>query len=131
MNRTAAVLAASAAALLALTACSTDAEPDVTPTTTSTAPATTDTGKAGGIPPEPTGAERTALLAALRAVNPALVADEDDAIDNARNQCSSLTGGGKDPDGTAQQRFSGDGHEVTAAEAKAINAALATFCKTS
>ncbi|MFD4371510.1 hypothetical protein ACFWPY_07950 [Streptomyces sp. NPDC058527] len=137
MNRTAATLATSAAAaLLALTACGTADNPPAKPSSkdgaeasTATATATADTKKAG-IPPEPTGADRTALLDALRAVNPAIVAKEDKAIDRARNQCSAINGGSKTVDSVAQQRFSTGDHEVTAAEAKAINAALGPFCKT-
>ncbi|MGW1000755.1 hypothetical protein [Streptomyces sp. NPDC002520] len=87
-----------------------------------------DAEKAAGIPAEPTGAERTALLEVLKAINPALVADEDKAIDNSRNQCSTINGGGN-ADMTAKARFSTSDHEVTDAEAKAINAALkASFC---
>jgi len=87
-----------------------------------------DAEKAAGIPAEPTGAKRTALIAALKAINPTLVADEDKAIDNARNQCSTITGGGK-ADMTAKARFSTSDHKVTDAEAKAINTALkASLC---
>jgi hypothetical protein len=83
--------------------------------------------RATGIPAEPTGAERTALIAALEAINPALVTDEDKAIDNARDQCSTLGGG--DADGAAKARFSTSDHEVTAAEATAINETLLrTLC---
>ncbi|WP_031010675.1 hypothetical protein [Streptomyces sp. NRRL F-5727] len=131
MNRTAATVAATAAALLALTACSsTDAPADTKPSATATATASVDTRPAG-IPPEPQGAEREALLGALRTINPALVEDPDKAIDRARNQCSAINGGGDNVDSLAQQRFSTSSHEVTAVEAKAINATLgATFCKT-
>ncbi|MFF1685943.1 hypothetical protein [Streptomyces sp. NPDC058254] len=87
-----------------------------------------DAEKAAGIPPKPTGAKRTALIAALKAINPALVADEDKAVDNARNQCSTISGGGN-AELTAKGRFSSSDHEVTDAEAKAINEALKqTLC---
>jgi hypothetical protein len=87
-----------------------------------------DAEKAAGIPAKPTGAKRTALITALKAINPALVTDEDKAVDNARNQCSTISGGGN-ADMTAKARFSNSGHDVTDAEAKAINAALkATLC---
>lgn len=96
-------------------------KPDKTPTSKPAAP--------GGIPPEPTGVEREAYLAALKAIDPKLVADEDKAIDAGRNQCSSLDGGAKDPDNTAAQRFSMGGNTVDEVEAKAINTALrATLC---
>lgn len=122
---TAAVLAAT---LIALTGCS-SAEDEPKPAPTTQAPAdNSDAEKAAGIPAEPTGAERTALLAALKAINPALVADEDKAIDNARNQCSTITGGGN-ADASAKARFSNSQHEVSDTEAIAINTALkATLC---
>lgn len=82
------------------------------------------------IPAKPTGQARTDLLAALRKISPALVADEDDAIDNSRNQCSAINGKAAKLDWSAQQRFGTSSHEVSDAEAKQINAALTTFCKT-
>lgn len=110
---------------------SSDSKTDTAKSSTPTATKSTDNSdaeKAAGIPPEPTGAERTALLEVLKAINPALVADEDKAIDNARNQCSTITGGGN-ADTSAQARFSTSDHEVTEAEAQAINAALkASLC---
>lgn len=84
--------------------------------------------KAAGIPAKPDAATRTALLEVLKAINPAIVADEDKAIDNARNQCSTISGGGNAVL-TAKARFSTSDHEVTDAEAAAINAALkASLC---
>jgi hypothetical protein len=83
-----------------------------------------------GIPAKPTGQARADLLATLREISPALVADEDDAIDNSRNQCSAINGKAAKLDWSAQQRFGTSSHEVSDAEAKQINAALATFCKT-
>ncbi|MFB6703461.1 hypothetical protein ACFCW6_01880 [Streptomyces sp. NPDC056333] len=130
--RTRLATAITAALLLAtLTACgSGDDKPDgpATPTTT-TAPAdNSDDSKAAGIPAKPDAAKREVLLRALRAVNPAIAADEDKAIDNARNQCSTISGGGK-ADASAKARFSNSDHEVTDTEAKAINTALkATLC---
>lgn len=120
---TTAVLTASA--LLALTACSsTDAKPETTPSVDYSA-----AEKAAGIPAAPTGAKRTALLDALKAIDPSLVADEDKAIDHARNQCSSLNGGSAKADWSAAQRFGDDTHPLTDAQGKAINAALrATLC---
>ncbi|MGW3724156.1 hypothetical protein [Streptomyces sp. NPDC000851] len=125
--------AAAITALLAVTlvGCSSDDSGDAakndTPTATKTAD-NSDAEKAAGIPPEPDAATRTALIDVLKAINPALVADEDKAIDNARNQCSTISGGGN-ADASAQARFSTPEHEVTEAEAKAINAALkASLC---
>ncbi|WP_405962269.1 hypothetical protein OG713_02670 [Streptomyces sp. NBC_00723] len=79
--------------------------------------------KAAGIPPEPDSAQRAVLLAGLQAIDPWLVGDEDEAIDNARNQCSTISGGGN-ADATAKSRFSTPAHEVTDDEAKAINRVL-------
>lgn len=130
-TRTAAI---TAALLLTLTACSSSSDSDDRKPAMATPPASTpadnsDAEKAAGIPPEPKGAERVALLAALKAINPALVADEDKAITNARNQCSAIKGGG-DADASAKARFSTNQHEVSDTEAVAINAALkASLCK--
>jgi peptidoglycan hydrolase-like protein with peptidoglycan-binding domain len=128
MNTRTTAAALCAATLLTLTACSSsndDAKSTSTPSVNhSSAEA------AAGIPPKPDAATRTALLAVLKAINPALVADEDKAIDNARNQCSTINGGGN-ADASAQARFSTSDHEVTAAEAQAINAALKSALCTS
>ncbi|MFJ9026156.1 hypothetical protein ACIRPU_40250 [Streptomyces sp. NPDC102259] len=84
--------------------------------------------RAAGIPPEPDSSQRAVLLVGLRAIDPWLVGDEDEAIDDARNQCSTISGGG-DADATAKSRFSYPAHEVTDGEAKAINRMLkAAFC---
>ncbi|MFG2331010.1 hypothetical protein ACGFMM_15440 [Streptomyces sp. NPDC048604] len=84
--------------------------------------------KRAGIPPEPNAVEREVILRALNAVNPAITADEDKAISNARNQCSTISGGGNATE-TAKQRFSTSEHQVTDAEAITINAALkGTLC---
>lgn len=85
--------------------------------------------KNAGIPPEPTGAERDAVLAAIRDVNGNLTHDEDKAIDAARNQCSSLDGGATDPDHSAAQRFSYDGVTLTDDDGSHINYGLRkTLC---
>jgi hypothetical protein len=128
-HRATAALAA-VAALAALTACSSNDDDKPAPAKSSAAAsATLDALKAAGIPPKPTGQARTALIAALRKVSPALVADEADAVDNARNQCSTINGGGN-ADSSAQARFTSGAHTVSAAEAKQINAALAAYCAT-
>ncbi|TXS10339.1 hypothetical protein [Streptomyces sp. wa22] len=93
--------------------------------------ASDDSGSAesAGIPPEPTGAERDAVLAAIRDVNGNLTHDEDKAVDAARNQCSSLDGGGSDPDHSAAQRFSYDGVTLTDDDGRHINIGLRkTLC---
>ncbi|MDT0432792.1 DUF732 domain-containing protein [Streptomyces salyersiae] len=127
-----ALLAVTAAALLALTGCSADDDADAKPTQAAT---TADTGKSSdaeksaGIPDAPTGAERDAYLAAIKAAAPTAVEDEEKAIDAGRNQCSSLNGGGADPDGAAAQRFGNDAAPLTVEQGKALNAALrATLC---
>lgn len=130
--RTRIITAIAAAVFIAsLTACSSssdDRKPAMDPAPAST-PADNDGEKAAGIPPEPTGAERVALLAALKAINPALVGDEDKAITNARNQCSAIKGSGN-ADASAKARFSTSQHEVSDTEAVAINTALkASICK--
>ncbi|WP_405955801.1 hypothetical protein [Streptomyces phaeochromogenes] len=138
MKHRAIALALSAVATLAaLTACSSsDDDATAKKSTPSAAPESVSASDAAaalhhaGIPAKPTGQARTDLLAALRKISPALVADEDDAIDNSRNQCSAINGKAGKLDWSAQQRFGTSSHEVSDAEAKQINAALTTFCKT-
>ncbi|MFJ1581770.1 DUF732 domain-containing protein [Streptomyces sp. NPDC088197] len=133
---TAAALAA--AALLALTACSSSDSNDdkgqaspttPVPTTTVGAAPTTTTKHIPGFPDAPTGAKRTAYLAALRVVDPAIVADPDKAITAGRNQCTSLDGGARNPDHSAAERFGNDARPLSDAQGKLINAALRqTIC---
>ncbi|MFD9569978.1 hypothetical protein ACFWBI_09050 [Streptomyces sp. NPDC059982] len=126
-----AITALAAAGLLALTGCSSDttSKPDATPASSpaSTAPSASPSSarKAAGLPDDPVGPARTGYLAALKVIHPSLVADEDKAVTNGVNQCSSLTG--KDPNASAQQRFSTSQHQVTQPEAVAINAAVKGF----
>ena len=136
-HRATALTLATIAALAALTACS--SSDDDTMTNVATPSASTESVSASdaaaalhnaGIPAKPTGQARADLLAALRKVSPALVADEDKAVDNSRNQCSAINGKAGKLDWSAQQRFGTSSHEVSDAEAKQINTALATFCKT-
>lgn len=122
------IMAVTIALAASLGACSSSDSSSDKPTTAPSTPDMKAAEKSVGIPPKPTGAKRDALLKALKAVNPALVADEDKAVDNSRNQCSTISGGGN-ADLTAKGRFSNSGHDVTDTEAKAINAALkATLC---
>ncbi|MFI6895820.1 hypothetical protein ACIBM4_17085 [Streptomyces sp. NPDC050256] len=107
-------------------------------TTTSSAPATSShaddsgTAKDTGLPPEPTGAERDAVLAAVMDVNSRLTQDEDKAIDAARNQCAALDGGAANTDHTAAQRFSYDGITLTDDDGSHINIGLRkTLCPAS
>ncbi|WP_405793373.1 DUF732 domain-containing protein [Streptomyces sp. NBC_01506] len=64
--------------------------------------------KPSGIP-SPDAAQTEALIRALRAVEPELVAEDDRAVDRARNVCLDITGG-KDAatvQGNAKTRFEG------------------------
>ncbi|MCX5317876.1 hypothetical protein [Streptomyces sp. NBC_00154] len=91
-----------------------------TPAATKTAD-NIDAKKAADIPAEPTGSKRETLLAELKAIDPALVADEDKAIDNARSQCPDIKSD-NDPVQTAKVRFSAPGHKVgTDVESRKIN----------
>lgn len=125
-----ATAALAATALLTLAACnsSDDSKPPAPPKM----PTAVDTAsiEAGlGIPPKPVGAKRTAYLAAIKAIDPALVADPDKAIDAGRNQCMQLHGGVKNEDHIAAERFGNDAHPLTDAQGKALNTALrATLC---
>ncbi|MFI5474995.1 hypothetical protein ACIA6D_32900 [Streptomyces cacaoi] len=136
-HRATALTLAAVAALAALTACS--SSDDDAAAKESTPPAATESVSASdaaaalhnaGIPAEPTGQARAALLAALRKVSHDLVADEDKAVDNSRNQCSAINGKSAKVDWSAQQRFGTSSHEVSEAEAQQINSVLTTFCKT-
>ncbi|MFE9450646.1 hypothetical protein [Streptomyces sp. NPDC006739] len=136
-HRATALTLATVATLAALTACSSsDDDATAKKSTPPAAPESVSASDAAaalhnaGIPAKPTGQARTDLLAALRKISPALVADEGDAIDNSRNQCSAINGKAAKLDWSAQQRFGTSSHEVSDAEAKQINAALTTFCKT-
>lgn len=126
------ILAASAAVLLTLTACGSDDEGDSSAPPTKTTEPSADMSEAledAGIPAEPEGAKREALLAALKVIDPALVADEEKAIDAARNQCSSLNGGADNVDSSAAQRFSTGDLQLDEAQGRLINAALKqTLC---
>ncbi|HEY9327741.1 MAG TPA: hypothetical protein VIS09_05830 [Streptomyces sp.] len=141
---------AAIAAVLAFTVvgCSSDNDSDSdskADTTRSSAPEASsgaedgDTGaddsgvaKDTGLPPEPTGAARDAVLAAVRDVNGNLTHDEDKAIDAARNQCAALDGGAANTDHTAAQRFSYDGITLTDDDGSHINIGLRkTLCPAS
>ncbi|UUN26684.1 hypothetical protein [Streptomyces sp. FIT100] len=89
----------------------------------------TGAAKSAGVPPEPTGAERSAVLAAIHDVNGKLTHDEDKAINAARNQCAALDGGATNPDHSAAQRFSYDGVTLTDEDGSHINFGLRkTLC---
>jgi hypothetical protein len=121
--------ALTAAALLSLAACSSSSDDDKPAATKPAAVDTASMEAALGIPPKPTGAKRTAYLAAIKAVDPYLVTDPDKAISHGRDQCSQLNGGVKNPDHLAAERFGNDAHPLTDAQGKALNTALhATLC---
>ncbi|MEU1366707.1 hypothetical protein ABZ454_11285 [Streptomyces sp. NPDC005803] len=85
-----------------------------------------------GLPPEPTGTGRDAVLAVVRDVNGNLTHDEDKAVDAARNQCAALNGGAANPDHSAAQRFSYDGVTLTDDDGSHINFGLRrTLCPAS
>ncbi|MBJ6636793.1 hypothetical protein H4K36_00345 [Streptomyces sp. DHE7-1] len=141
MNRATMTTLASLALAATLTACGSSddssTKPAKTPTPSATATKASPTASkasnplaVAGIPAAPTGQARTDLLAALRKVNPALVADPDKAINNTRNQCSAINGKSPKVDDVAQARFSNGTHTVSPAEAKQINTAIGAYCKT-
>jgi hypothetical protein len=118
-----AAAAIAAAALLTLTACNSDDNKSSAPSSTPTVDMSS-AAAAAGIPPKPDAAKQAVLIAALKAVDPTLADDPGKTTDAARNQCSTLNGGG-DPSGhTAAQRFGNDTHPLTDAQGMAINAAL-------
>lgn len=80
-------------------------------------------------PPAPTGDKRTAVIAAIRDVDPKLVQDEDKAIEKARYQCVNLDGGVPDTVNSARELFSYDGVTPTEDDARHINIGLRkTLC---
>lgn len=120
-------------AVIALAGCSSSDDGTDDPPTSKSPMSQEDRDEAladAGIPPVPNGATRTALLDVLRSIDPAIVEDEDKAVDAARNQCSAINGGSSKADWTAAQRFSYDGNEVSEADGKLINEALKAlkFC---
>ncbi|MFG2949275.1 hypothetical protein [Streptomyces adustus] len=127
----AAITALLAVTLLGCSSSDSDSKADAAKSSTPTAVSSKDIADAeqdAGIPPKPDAATQAALIGVLKAIDPSLVTDQDKAIDNARNQCSTITGDGN-ANQTARVRFSTSQHEVTDAEATAINAALkASLC---
>ncbi|MFK4548236.1 Flp pilus assembly protein TadD [Streptomyces tendae] len=108
---------------------SSQAQPSTTESTEAAQPGGKSSDIAVGIPAEPTGAERDAVLAAVMDVNAKLVADEDKAIDAARNQCSALDGGASNVDHLAAQRFSYGGVTLTDDDGDHLNIGLRkTLC---
>jgi hypothetical protein len=103
------------------------------PSSEPTAPATEaggDSSEAEKVaPPAPTGDKRTAVIAAIRDVNPKLVQDEDKAIEKARYQCVNLDGGVPDAVSSAMELFSYDGVMPTKDDARHLNIGLRkTLC---
>ncbi|MFE9766615.1 hypothetical protein ACFYPC_19120 [Streptomyces sp. NPDC005808] len=126
------IAVATTALAITLVGCSSDNDDSKPKTTESSSRPSTDTSaaeKAAGLPPEPTGAERDAVLAAIHDVNAKLTTDEDKAIDAARNQCSALDGGATNPDHTAALRFSYDAVTLTDDDGAHLNTGLRkTLC---
>lgn len=142
MTTRTAVAALTAALFLALTACVSSDAPDSGPRPglVGATPAPEDEVSReaveealaeAGIPGEPEGAAREALLAALENAAPDVVRYEDRAVDAARNQCGSLNTGTAEPDVLAAQRFSYEDVTTTPEQGRAINAALEAsgFCE--
>jgi hypothetical protein len=136
MHIRATIAAVTAVLAVTLVGCSSDnggdSKADTTRTATPEASSTADRGdaaQAAGVPAEPTGAKRTAVLGAIRDVDAKLTADENKAIDAARNQCSALDGGAANPDHSAAQRFSYDGVTLTDDDGAHLNIGLRkTLC---
>ncbi|GGQ93334.1 DUF732 domain-containing protein [Kitasatospora griseola] len=142
-NKTWALMAV--AGVLALTACSSTgtskdkatADPKPTasaPAAPASSPAAQTTSEAPKQPsgiPSPDKAQTVALVAALKAVDPALAAKEDKAVDRARNICQEIKSG-KDAatvEKNAAARFTGGSVTVTPEQATAIVAAVkGSFC---
>lgn len=81
------------------------------------------------VPPAPTGAQRSAVIAAIKDVNPKLVQDRDKAIEKARYQCVNLDGGVPDTVDSAMELFSYNGVMPTEDDARHINIGLRnTLC---
>ncbi|MFL0393933.1 MULTISPECIES: DUF732 domain-containing protein [Streptomyces] len=111
------------------TSATSDSKPRPSASATADKDSQADTERSHGIPPEPTGADRTAYLDAIAAVDPTLTAEPDKAIDAGRNQCSALDGGAQRLDYLAAQRFGNDAHPLTDAQGAELNAALRkTLC---
>ena len=88
-----------AAALLTLTACSSDSEeattvdkPKASDTPSLSAEDKAKAREAAGLPPEPTADARKAFLDALNAIDPRIIkpGKEDQAVSRGLNQCSSI-----------------------------------------
>lgn len=113
-----------------------DTAPSSAPAASSSASAAPDTAESSDTSeadkvalPEPTGDKRTAVIAAIKDVDPKLVQDEDKAIEKARYQCVNLDGGVSDTVDSAIQLFSYDGVTLTDDDARHLNIALRnTLC---
>ncbi|MFI0723903.1 hypothetical protein [Streptomyces sp. NPDC021224] len=134
-----AAAAVAAAALVTLTACSsdhkdggTDGRSTASATTQPASPSDSDSpadSTAGdtsgaGVPAKPDPATQQLVIGSLQQVDPALAADPDQTIASARTQCQVLAGRGDGTGHQAAQRFSTPGHPLTDAQGIAINAAL-------
>ncbi|MGW1938969.1 hypothetical protein [Streptomyces goshikiensis] len=124
-----------AAAVLALTGCSSDPKPK-TPAAPTTASANPDAARsAAGLPPEPKGAQRAAFLTALNAIDKDIVHGKDDkAISRGIDTCGLYKRFPGDPAKQAEQtnqRWTSpthpEGHGLATA-AKILVVAHTTIC---
>lgn len=146
------VRAPTAAALLTLTTCDDDGSGSASatssapvapaPATTSAAPASSAASPASSAPaaasapavgsvPSPNVAQTAGLTAALKAVDPALAADQAKAIGKALGVCQEIKAGKDDTTlaNNAAQRFSGGSVTLTPEQGAVIVAAVkASFC---
>ncbi len=118
-HHTAAAL--TAAALLALTGCSSDttgpapkpAPPSSAPPAAAPASPATDPAAGTGIPPEPSPEKRAAYIKTLTAIDPEVVnGKEDKAVSRGRDQCAAMKGEKEPTKRVAQveKRFIGPNH---------------------
>jgi hypothetical protein len=118
------VLVTTAISVLALAGCSAEETPKAAESPSS-APAVSSI-------PSPDAEETNALVTALGNIKPELAADEDKAVNRARNVCSDLQAGKDDATvaANANARFSGgDAGQLTDAQgAKIADVVMATFC---
>ncbi|MEV6954190.1 hypothetical protein [Streptomyces sp. NPDC051183] len=132
-----------AAALLALTGCSSDPEPadaaKASPSAVATPSASVDieaTRSSAGIPPSPPPAQRAAYLAALNKIDPEIVDGKDDkAVSRGLSQCQAM----KDEQDVTKRvaqvesRFTGPNHPEgfgTTKSAGILVAVQANLCPT-
>ncbi len=130
MRRQAAIMAAMCTLLVAACSSSGDDQATEASSTPPAAAASTDPAMASalakaGIPPKPDQATQAAYLAALRAIDPAIVGDKepDRVVGRGRDQCGSIADWPNDRAklvGLVQQRFTAPGKSFDQATAERI-----------